>query len=51
MNLMGRALKSQLRAPNCSATLSETDYVTNNVLLFEGKSPLNCCVIGYHGTR
>jgi hypothetical protein len=26
-------------------------YLTNNVMLFEGKSPLNCCVIGYHGTK
>jgi hypothetical protein len=26
-------------------------YLTNNVLLFEGKSVTNCCVIGYHGTR
>ena len=26
-------------------------YLTNNVMLFEGKSPLNCCVLGYHGTR
>lgn len=26
-------------------------YLTNNVLLFTGKSVLNCCVIGYHGTR
>jgi hypothetical protein len=25
-------------------------YLTNNVMLFEGKSPTNCCVIGYHGT-
>jgi hypothetical protein len=25
-------------------------YLTNNVLLFEGKSVLNCCVIGFHGT-
>jgi len=26
-------------------------FLTNNVLLFEGKNVLNCCVIGYHGTR
>jgi hypothetical protein len=26
-------------------------YLTNNVMLFEGKSILNCCVLGYHGTR
>ena len=26
-------------------------YLTNNVLLFVGKSVFNCCVIGYHGTR
>jgi len=25
--------------------------LTDNVLLFEGKDPSNCCVIGYHGTR
>jgi hypothetical protein len=25
--------------------------LTDNVLLFVGKSPPNCCVIGYHGTR
>jgi hypothetical protein len=25
-------------------------YLTDNVLLFEGKNVLNCCVIGYHGT-
>lgn len=26
-------------------------YLTNNVLLYSGKSVFNCCVIGYHGTR
>jgi hypothetical protein len=26
-------------------------YLTNNVLLYTGKSVLNCCVIGYHGSR
>ena len=26
-------------------------YLSNNVLLFEGKDPLNCCIIGYHGTK
>ena len=26
-------------------------YLTNNVMLFTGKSVLNCCVIGYHGTK
>ena len=25
-------------------------YLTNNVLLYEGKDVFNCCVIGYHGT-
>jgi hypothetical protein len=25
-------------------------YLSNNVVLFEGKSVLNCCVLGYHGT-
>jgi hypothetical protein len=25
-------------------------YLTKDVLLFIGKDPLNCCVIGYHGT-
>ena len=25
-------------------------YLTNNVMLYEGNNPLNCCVIGYHGT-
>jgi hypothetical protein len=25
-------------------------YLTNNVLLFVGKSVFNCCVIGFHGT-
>ena len=24
-------------------------YLTNNVMLHTGNSPLNCCVIGYHG--
>jgi hypothetical protein len=24
-------------------------YLTNNVMLYEGKDPSNCCVIGYHG--
>jgi hypothetical protein len=24
-------------------------FLTNNVVLFEGKNPLNCCVIGFHG--
>jgi len=26
-------------------------YLTDNVLLYVGKDVLNCCVIGYHGTR
>ena len=26
-------------------------YLTDSVLLFEGKNVLNCCVIGYHGAR
>ena len=26
-------------------------YLTNNVLLYEGKNVFNCCVLGYHGTR
>ena len=26
-------------------------YLTNNVLLYEGHNVLNCCVIGYHGSR
>ena len=26
-------------------------YLTNNVLLHIGKNVLNCCVIGFHGTR
>jgi len=26
-------------------------YLTDDVLLFVGKNVLNCCVIGYHGTR
>jgi hypothetical protein len=26
-------------------------YLTDSVLLFEGKNVLNCCVIGYHGTQ
>ena len=26
-------------------------YLTNNVLLYTGHNVLNCCVIGYHGTR
>jgi len=26
-------------------------FLTDNVLLFEGNNPGNCCVIGYHGTR
>ena len=26
-------------------------YLTNNVLLYTGHNILNCCVIGYHGTR
>jgi hypothetical protein len=26
-------------------------YLTNNVMLFTGKSVFNCCVIGFHGTR
>lgn len=25
-------------------------YLTDDVMLFEGKDPTNCCVIGYHGT-
>jgi hypothetical protein len=25
-------------------------YLTDNILLFLGKDPTNCCVIGYHGT-
>ena len=26
-------------------------YLTNNVLLHIGSNPLNCCVIGFHGSR
>lgn len=26
-------------------------FLTNNVLLFSGKSVLNCCIIGFHGTK
>ena len=26
-------------------------YLTNNVMLYIGRNPFNCCVIGYHGTR
>jgi len=26
-------------------------YLTNSVLLFEGKNIFNCCVIGYHGVK
>jgi len=26
-------------------------YLTNSVMLYEGNNPLNCCVIGYHGTK
>src|SRR5579859_173523 len=26
-------------------------YLTNNVLLHIGPNPLNCCVIGFHGTK
>ena len=25
-------------------------YLTNDVMLFIGKDPLNCCVIGFHGS-
>ena len=28
-----------------------TILITNNVVNFEGKNPLNCCVIGFHGTK
>ena len=30
---------------------SLTILLTNNVVNFEGKNPLNCCVIGFHGTK
>ncbi|HEX5450595.1 MAG TPA: hypothetical protein VFW85_11125 [Gaiellaceae bacterium] len=26
-------------------------YLTNQVLLYDGNDPSNCCVIGYHGTK
>ena len=26
-------------------------YLTNQVFLYEGNNPSNCCVIGYHGTQ
>lgn len=26
-------------------------YLTNGVMNYEGHNPLNCCVIGFHGTR
>jgi hypothetical protein len=26
-------------------------FLTNDVLLYEGKNPANCCVIGFHGTK
>ena len=25
-------------------------YLTNSVMLYDGNNPLNCCIIGYHGT-
>ncbi|MGE5137355.1 MAG: hypothetical protein ACM32E_31215 [Gemmatimonadota bacterium] len=40
---------------NLDASLSYMDpthlpvYLTDNVMLYIGSSPLNCCVIGYHG--
>ncbi|HEU5382329.1 MAG TPA: hypothetical protein VFV38_43500 [Ktedonobacteraceae bacterium] len=39
---------------NLEATADATHlpiYLTNNVLLYTGHNILNCCVIGYHGTR
>ena len=33
-----------------SATATDLPiYLTNNVVLFEGNNPANCCVIGFHG--
>jgi hypothetical protein len=26
-------------------------FITHDVLLFQGTNPLNCCVIGFHGTK
>jgi hypothetical protein len=26
-------------------------FLTDNVMLYEGKDVLNCCIIGYHGTK
>jgi hypothetical protein len=26
-------------------------YLTNSVMLYDGNDPLNCCIIGYHGTK
>jgi hypothetical protein len=26
-------------------------YLTNSVMLYDGNNPLNCCIIGYHGTK
>ncbi len=39
---------------NLETTADQTHlpiYLTNNVLLHIGKNVLNCCVIGFHGTR
>lgn len=26
-------------------------YLTNNIFLYEGKDPYNCCVLGFHGAK
>ena len=41
---------AQINNLNTSATAADLPvYLTNNVVLYEGNNPSNCCVIGFHG--
>jgi hypothetical protein len=43
---------SQINNLNTSADPTHLPlYLTNSVLLYDSNDPLNCCVIGYHGTK
>jgi hypothetical protein len=43
---------SQINNLNTSADPTHLPiYLTNNVMLYDGNDPLNCCIIGYHGTK
>lgn len=43
---------SQINNLNNSADATHLPiYLTNNVVLYDGNNPGNCCIIGFHGTK